>query len=169
MVTSLAAITASAILAHAQPTTAPSTAPSGNGNGNGNGNGSSPEIRIPAGTRPATTQISLNFKDASTDAVLEYLSDVAGFVIVKEVPVTGRVTVLSKQPVTPAEAVALLNTVLKTNGFTAIQMGRTLKITARDRAKKAAIPVHFGADPAQIAALRNSHEGNKAGAFVATN
>jgi general secretion pathway protein D len=113
-------------------TTAPTTEPS---NGNGANGGATAEVRVPASTRPATTQISLNYKDASIDAVLEYLSDVAGFVIVKEVPVTGRVTVLSKQPVTPNEAVALLNTVLKTNGYTAIQMGRILKITARDRAK----------------------------------
>src|SRR5690242_14599698 len=128
----LAAITACPVFVFAQPTTAPTaaptTAPNGNGNGKGNGNGNGgnggPEIRIPAGTQPATTQVSLNFKDASVDAVLEYLSDVAGFVIVKEVPVSGRVTLLSKQPVSPSEAVALLNTVLKPNNLTAIQMGR---------------------------------------------
>jgi len=102
-------------------------------------------------SRPSTTRISFNFKDTSVDAVLDYLSDVAGFVVVKEATVSGRVTILSKQPVTPEEAVSLLNTVLKTNGLTAIQMGRVLKITALVNAKKQNIPVHFGADPSQIA------------------
>lgn len=101
-------------------------------------------------SRPATTQISLNFKDAPLDAVLEHLSQVAGFVVVKEAPMDGRVTVISKQPISPAEAVTLLNTVLKANGYTAVQMGRILKIVSRDKAKKGNIPVYFGADPDKI-------------------
>lgn len=105
----------------------------------------------PATSRRPTTQISMNFQDASIDAVLEHLSQVAGFVVVKNGKLEGRVTVLSKQPVSPEEAVALLNTVLKGNGFTAIQMGRILKIVAVDKAKKGSIPVHFGADADQIA------------------
>ncbi len=108
------------------------------------------EVRIGT-SKPATTQISLNFKDASIDAVLDYLSDVAGFVVVKEAPVSGRITMLSKQPVSPQEAVTLLNTVLKNSGYTAIQMDRVLKIVSRDKAKKSNIPVHFGSDPTSIA------------------
>jgi len=100
--------------------------------------------------RTPTTQISLNFKDAPIDAVLDQLSSLAGFVVVKDTPLTGRVTVLSKQPVSPEEAVTLLNAVLKTNGYTAIQAGRILTITTRDKAKKSNIPVFFGADPKQI-------------------
>ena len=49
------------------PATAPSTAPS-----------------TQAATRPATTRaakITLNFKDAPLDNVLDYLSDAAGFVV----------------------------------------------------------------------------------------
>ncbi|HEY8669151.1 MAG TPA: type II secretion system secretin GspD [Tepidisphaeraceae bacterium] len=100
---------------------------------------------------PATTQISLNFKDVPVDSVLDQLSDEYGFIVLKEVPITGRVTVLSKQPVSADEAVSLLNAALKVNGYTAIQMERTLKITSRDKAKKANIPVRFGADPKLIA------------------
>src|SRR3954453_23143517 len=77
----------------AAPTTAPAT----------------PAATTPVGgstTQPTTgpsTQITLNFRDASVDAVLEYLSSTAGFVILKESPVSGRVTLLSRQPVTPEE------------------------------------------------------------------
>ena len=94
--------------------------------------------------------IALNFKDASLDAVLDQLSETAGFVVVKEAKAEGRVTLVSKQPVLPQEAVSLLNTVLKGNGLTAIQMGRILKIVTSERAKKSAIPVRVGNDPEAI-------------------
>jgi general secretion pathway protein D len=105
-------------------------------------------------TQPAATQpvadIRLNFRDTPLDVVLEHLSQVAGFNVVKEAPVDGRVTVMSMQALTPGQAVNILNTVLKANGLTAIQDGNTLRIVARDKAKKSNIPVHFGDDPTQI-------------------
>jgi general secretion pathway protein D len=107
----------------------------------------------PPATQPATQPVAhvrLNFKDTPIDAILEHLSQEAGFVIVKDAPVDGRVTVISLQPVTADEAVTLLNTVLKANGLAAIQNGRTLRIVAREKAKKSNIPVHYGADPAAI-------------------
>src|SRR5687767_10445073 len=53
--------------------------------------------------------ILLNFKDASIEAVLDELSAVAGFVVVKEVTrLEGKVTLVSKQPLNPEEAIALL-------------------------------------------------------------
>ena len=106
-------------------------------------------VILPPSTRKAT-EISLNFHDASVDEVLEHMSDVLGFEVVKDAPVDGRVTLLSKQPVSADEAVALLNTVLKGNGFTAIRMGRILKITSRDKAKHENLPVHYGAEPDDI-------------------
>ncbi|HEX2971937.1 MAG TPA: type II secretion system secretin GspD [Tepidisphaeraceae bacterium] len=92
----------------------------------------------------------LNFKDASIDTALEQLSDVGRFIIVKETKLDGRVTLVSKQPVNSEEAVALLNTALKTNGYAAIQMGRILKVLPRDKAKRSNIPVRSGSDPLKI-------------------
>src|SRR5439155_17791191 len=122
----------------APATTAPATAPAANHNGH--------VTTAPGG------KLIINFRDASIDSVLDELSAVAGFIIVKEAKPVGRVTLVSKQPVTPDDAVALLNTVLKNvePGFTAIQQGRILKIVTRDRAKRANIPVHSGADPKKI-------------------
>src|SRR5437870_4589750 len=98
--------------------------------------GTATVFRPPTTARPATTQISFNFREAPLDVVLEHLSELAGFVVVKDasVSIDTRVTVLSKQPVSPEEAVTLLNTVLKTSGATAVQMGRTLKIMSRETA-----------------------------------
>jgi general secretion pathway protein D len=134
--------------AAAPPTTAPTTGPatsrpttSGTANGNG-GN---------ATTHPAAAKISMNFQDAPIDSVLNYLSEAAGFSVVKDTSLKEKVTVISKQPVTPEEAVVLLNSVLKTQGYTAIQMNRILKVVRREGADRANVPVHYGADPAKIA------------------
>ena len=101
--------------------------------------------RAAGSTQPATTQavkLSLNFKDAPLDTVLDYLSKEAGFVIVRDGATEGRVTILSKQPVSSEEAITLVNAALKVNGFTAIRDGRMLRITARDKAKKGNVPVN---------------------------
>ena len=116
-----------------------STQPTANG---ANGNGT---------TRPAAAKISMNFQDTPIDAILNHLSEAAGFTVIKDATIGGKVTVISRQPVTPEEAVVLLNSVLKTQNYTAIQMGnRVLKVVPRGTAEKSNIPVFFGADPAQI-------------------
>ena len=71
--------------------------------------------------------ITLNFQGTSLTDVLNYLSEAAGFVIVQEVPVSGTVNVVSRQPVSPAEAVDLLNAVLIEKGYIAIRNERTQK------------------------------------------
>ncbi|MDB5321778.1 MAG: gspD 1 [Phycisphaerales bacterium] len=134
------ALAACAALA-ADPATAPATRPAG----------TQPAA---AATRAATTspvKVTLNFKDAPLDTVLDYLSQNAGFIIVRDGATEGRVTILSKQPVSPEEAITLVNAALKVNGFTAMRDGRILRIAARDKAKKGNIPVNFGSKPEDIA------------------
>ena len=92
----------------------------------------------------------LNFKDASLHAVLEYFSEAAGLIIVVEAEVEGRVTVMSLQPISTDEAIALLDTVLKEEGYAAVRNGRTLKIVSLERAAKENIPTFSGGDPDQI-------------------
>jgi general secretion pathway protein D len=99
---------------------------------------------------PADGGILLNFREAPLAAVLEHLSDQAGLVIVEEAVVQGRVTVMSRQPLSTAEAVSLLNTVLADQGYAAVRTGRTLKIVTLQDAKQMNVPVRAGADPALI-------------------
>jgi len=106
------------------------------------------------GEQPRPVQkagIQLDFEDASLKTVLEYLSETAGLVVVQEVSVAGKVTVMSRQPLSVEEVVSLLNTVLKQKGYAAILMGRTLKIVKLADAKTHSIPVRSGNDPARIA------------------
>ena len=101
-------------------------------------------------TQPAATLITFNFKNASVGAVLDYLSQNAGFFVIEEATPTGEVTIINRTPITPEDAVKYLNTVLKHEDLTAIQMGKVLKITRLADAKHANIPVHNGSDPSQI-------------------
>ncbi len=94
--------------------------------------------------------IQLNFRGAPLDTVLDYLSQAAGFVIVKETDLSGTVDVWSHQPLSRDEAAELLNTVLNEKGYAAIRNGRTLTIVKRDEAKKRDIPVKTGNNPASI-------------------
>jgi general secretion pathway protein D len=94
--------------------------------------------------------ILLNFQDAPVMSVLEHLSEAGGLTIVEEAAVEGRVTVMSRQPLSLPEAVSLLNTVLAEEGYAAVRRGRVLKIMTLEEAKKASIPVHSGMDPDAI-------------------
>jgi general secretion pathway protein D len=91
-----------------------------------------------------------NFKDASLDVVLDYMSRAAGFTIIRETSISGRVDIVSHQPISRDEAVELLNTVLHQKGYAAIRNGRILTIVSRDEALKRNIPVKTGRNPESI-------------------
>jgi len=126
--------------AQVAPTDAPSTMPSvPTTDPTADVVSSSGTVSMPT-TQPATKMLTFNFKDASLDAVLDYLSQTAGFIVIKLKPATGRVTMFTRYPVSPEDAIIYLNSALKSDGLTAIQMGKLLKITSLDDAKHADIP-----------------------------
>ncbi len=106
-------------------------------------------VPVPAAP-PEEATLRLNFRGAPLDLVLNYLSEAAGYTIVLETSVRGTVDVWSNQPLTRAEAVSLLNSVLNKNGYAALQNGRTLTILSKDDAKKRDIPVVTGSNPSDI-------------------
>ena len=98
-----------------------------------------------------TNGLRMNFRGAPLNLVLDYLSDAAGFIINKTTDVRGTVEVWSKQPVTKDEAVELLSSVLKKNGYAVTRNGRILTIIAMDTAKTSSeLPVVTGSDPDTI-------------------
>ncbi len=105
----------------------------------------------PAAERSAQEGILLNFRDVPLPVVLEHLSEEAGLIVVEEAAVQGRVTVMSRQPLSVPEAVSLLNTVLAESGYAALRTGRVLRIVALEEAKRRNVPVHSGSDPDAIA------------------
>jgi general secretion pathway protein D len=94
--------------------------------------------------------LRMNFRGASLDLVLNYLSEAAGFIIVLDTKVTGKIDAWSNQPLSKDEAVDLLNSVLNKNGYAAIRHGRTLNIVNKDEAKTKDIPVVLESDPDKI-------------------
>lgn len=99
---------------------------------------------------PEQVRLVLNFQDAPVSEVLDYLSEVAGLVIISDSFLSGRVNLVSKQPLNIDEVVALLSTVLKEQGYAAIRTGRTLKLVSLGAARNLNIPVTTGNDPDKI-------------------
>jgi len=95
-------------------------------------------------------RLRLNFKHAPVSAVLNYLSQAAGFIIVGDAVVPGEVDLISHRPLNRTEAVELLNSVISTKGFTAIVNDRFLKIVDKTSAKAQDLPVLFGKDVSKI-------------------
>ena len=94
--------------------------------------------------------LRLNFRGVPLDLVLNYLSEAAGFIIVLDTKITGKIDACSSQPLSKDEAVDLLNSALNKNGFAAIRHGRTLTIVNKDEAKTKDIPVILESDPDKI-------------------
>jgi general secretion pathway protein D len=107
---------------------------------------------VSTGTSNPSSQgaLRLNFRDAPLDAVLNYLSETVGLIIVREAPVEGQITVVSYNPLGIDDAIGLLNTALNERGYAAIHEGRRLTIVKRDEAKRRNIPVRVGANPEAI-------------------
>ena len=93
--------------------------------------------------------LNLNFVRAPLDEVLNYLSDAAAFIIVRETPVSGTISVKGNH-LTQEEVVDLLNAELNRNNYAAIQNERTLTIMDKNEAKTGNIPVRTGSDPNAI-------------------
>jgi general secretion pathway protein D len=118
-----------------------------------------PAAESPTTNAPATPTISseysseglrMNFHGAPLNLVLDYLSDAAGFIINKQTEVRGTVEVWSKQPVTKDEAIELLSSVLKKNGYAVTRSGRILTIVALDTVKTADTDIVVNSDPNEL-------------------
>ena len=95
--------------------------------------------------------IRLNFRNAPLELVLNYLSEAAGFIIVPETELKGKVDVWSAQPLTKDEAVEVLTQVLSKNGYAMTREGKMLTIMNKDEAKKRdTTPVISGYEPQGI-------------------
>jgi general secretion pathway protein D len=103
-----------------------------------------------APVKPGEKGLRLNFRGVPLEMVLNYLSEAAGFIIVLETDVRGKVDVWSNQPLDQDEAITLLNTVLNKNGYAALRNGRMLTVISRDDAKKRDTRVVSGSNPEQI-------------------
>src|SRR5271154_5148043 len=69
-----------------------------------------PLSTTPANTEPSPTNgLVLNFHDVPLNAVLTYLSAKAGLIIVSDVNLQGKVSIVAQQPISTNDIVPLLN------------------------------------------------------------
>ena len=95
-------------------------------------------------------RISMRFKDAAIDHVLEFLSEVTGYTVVKSADLDMRVTIISPDDMPVDEAFAVLNAVLAIKGYTSVVNGNSAKIVPLEEAKLEATPLQIGSDPRAI-------------------
>ena len=95
-------------------------------------------------------RISMRFKDASLDHILEFFSDATGYTIVKSADLDMRVTIISPDNLPVDEAFSVLNTTLAIKGYTSIVNGWSVKIVPLVDAKLEATPIRVGSDPEGI-------------------
>lgn len=104
----------------------------------------------PVAKASPNAELTMNFRDAMLQTVLDYLADQAGLIVINDVKLEDRITVYNRRPVTLDEAVGLLNTVLKDKGYTAIRRERLMRVVKLTDAKRMSVPVRFGSDPEKI-------------------
>ncbi|MBI4617769.1 MAG: hypothetical protein HY720_29420, partial [Planctomycetes bacterium] len=88
----------------------------------------------PAG--PEEKVLQFNFRDASIDTVLEYLSQQTGMAVVKKVPISGKITAVSAEKIPVSQALAFVNSVLIDQQVAAIQVGNIIKVLSLEQALK---------------------------------
>jgi type II secretory pathway component GspD/PulD (secretin) len=93
-----------------------------------------------------TNGLRMNFNKAPLNLVLDYLSDAAGFVINKETDVRGTVDVQGKD-LTKDEAIEVLNSALKKNGYAIVRNNRILTIVSQDGVNHRDLPVISNSNP----------------------
>ncbi len=104
-----------------------------------------------AADKPANTpRLTLDFRDAKLGTILDYLSKEAGYVLINPVELTASVTLVSKQALSPEQAIDALNSVLFDQGYAVLVRGRSLRVVKLADAKQQNLQVHAGADPAKI-------------------
>ncbi len=103
-------------------------------------------------------KVTLRFKDASVDTVLQYVSSVTGWTFVQEKKVTGTIDAVSDTELPVSKLLDFLNSALKRHNAT-IQnpyspgippAGAVLKLQDSDAAKRLNLEIHMGGDPAEI-------------------
>ncbi|MBV8879455.1 MAG: hypothetical protein JO332_05810, partial [Planctomycetaceae bacterium] len=106
--------------------------------------------------KPATDEKKLTFKmkDASVDAVLQYVSSVTGWIFVQEKPTSGTISAVSDTDVPLSKVLDFLNSALRPHGRVILNpyspalptAGQTLKVLDVSDAMKRGFEIYVGAD-----------------------
>lgn len=104
-------------------------------------------------------KLTFKMKDASVDAVLQYVSSVTGWIFVQEKPTSGTISAVSDTDVPLSKVLDFLNSALRPLGRVILNPnspdlpapGQTLKVLdVSDALKRGGADIHVGTDPKDI-------------------
>jgi len=103
-------------------------------------------------------KLKFNFKDASLDTILRYVSSVTGWIFVQEKSTSGTITAVSDTDVPVSKCLDFLNSALRQHGRVILnpyspalpKEGQTLKVLDVSDAMKRGVEIYVGADVESI-------------------
>lgn len=94
--------------------------------------------------------ISMSFREAELDYVLDFFSRATGYTIVKDAEIKARVTIISQKDIPVDQAFSVLNSILAIKGYATIVNGKIVKVVPLENAKQENMEIRVGSDPAEI-------------------
>jgi len=94
--------------------------------------------------------ISMSFREADLDYVLDFFSRATGYTVVKDAEIKARVTIISQRDVSIDQAFSVLNSILAIKGYATIVNDRIVKVVPLENAKQENMEIRVGSDPAEI-------------------
>jgi len=94
--------------------------------------------------------ISMSFREAELDYVLDFFSRATGYTIIKDADIKVRITIISQKDVPIDEALSVLNSILTIKGYAMIINGKVIKVVPLESAKQENMEIKVGSDPAEI-------------------
>jgi type II secretory pathway component GspD/PulD (secretin) len=120
-------------------------------------------LALAAGARGQDThheqrKLAFQFREASVDAVLSYVSSVTGWIFIQESAAHGTITVVSDSEVSIPACLDFLNAALRKHSLVIVNphapslpvTGQTLKVLDVSKSLKQGTEIHVGSDPALI-------------------
>jgi len=86
-------------------------------------------------------ELTVNFRDTDLKEVISFVSDVTGKTIIVDPLVTGRVMVLSEEPLSPDELYNLFLAVLDVHNYVAVESGNVVRIVPKADTRTSSVAV----------------------------
>jgi general secretion pathway protein D len=102
-------------------------------------------------------KLVMNMRDADIRALIQWVADVTGKNLVVHKDVQGKVTVLSSEPLTPAEAYQVFLATLEVHGFSAIDADGAVKIVPQSMASASSPPMGQAAGGETVISVIKPH------------
>ena len=94
--------------------------------------------------------ISMSFREADLDNVLDFFSRATGYTIVKDADIDARVTILSQKDIPVSQAFSVLNSILAIKGYATIVNDKLVKVVPLNEAKQENMEIRVGSDPDEM-------------------